>query len=136
MNTRLTFALLLIVITLSVFSNQNKEFFSPGKWVGEQITGLVVPVLDGLWGAFKGPAPFTRDIAYNIGPNYTMVDRYLKEKNDWVRANKGIPKMKPAKGVVRFNFNDSRDEKDNKYSGTMGLAGSDAIGSSLINKIF
>ena len=48
MNTRLTFALLLIVITLSVFSNQNKEFFSPGKWVGEQITGLVVPVLDGL----------------------------------------------------------------------------------------
>ena len=44
--------------------------------------------------------------------------------------------MKPVKGVVRFNFNDSRDEKDNKYYGTMGLAGSDAIGSSIINKIF
>ena len=149
MDSKLIIGLLLCIIIVSSLLAKYKtcEEFSmfsalenPGGWIGNQISGFVsgaiVPVIDGVWGAVKGPAVFARDVYYNVAPNYTMVNRYLAKKNDWVRANKGIPLMNPANGSVSFKFDDKRDDSTKRVSATVGTASKQTIGSSVMNKIF
>lgn len=44
----------------------------------------------------EAPAEFIRNIAYNVWPNYTWFERYLDKRNDWIRATKGMPPLKPV----------------------------------------
>jgi len=44
----------------------------------------------------ESPAEFIRNIAYNVWPNYTWFERYLDKRNDWIRATKGMPPLKPV----------------------------------------
>lgn len=87
------------------------------------------------WGAISGPAEFTRDILYNVVPNYTMLDRYLEKKNDWVRANKGIPLTVPIDhrfNNISFKYENSQHDKTNKFGPHFSNT---AIGKSILHKI-
>ena len=141
MDSKIIIAIILVVILLcSIYGNYTTEhfgmfdaLFNPGKWVGNQVGGLV----NGVWKPLKQPIKFARDVYYNVAPNYTMVDRYLEKKNDWVRANKGIPLMKKINGNATFNFDDKRDDSTKRYAANIGTdSGAGAVGTSLMNKIF
>ena len=45
---------------------------------------------------FKWFFLFGRDLVFNVIPNYTWITRYYDKKNDWVRANKGLPPLLPS----------------------------------------
>tara|TARA_Y100000385_G_scaffold287806_1_gene352900 strand:- start:3032 stop:3574 length:543 start_codon:yes stop_codon:yes gene_type:complete len=92
----------------------------PGIWAGRQA--------EALWNPISKPLEFGRDIIYNYTPNYTIIDRYLEKKNDLVRANKGLPIMKPSKQNLNLKF----DYNTNKYGAEFG---SNTIGNSIFNKI-
>ena len=96
---------------------------NPGRWVGNQVGEV--------WRGIKGPAVFTRDIYYNMFPNYTMVTRYFDKKNDFVRANKGLPLTRPLSGNLNFKF--AKLDKNKNYS--LGLGSSPTIGSSILSKL-
>jgi hypothetical protein len=56
----------------------------------------------------QSPGDFVRDIAYNVWPNYTWFERYLDKRNDWIRATKGLPPLKPVKPDpknIKMNLN-------------------------------
>ena len=87
------------------------------------------------WGAISGQAEFTRDILYNVVPNYTMLDRYLEKKNDWVRANKGIPLTAPIDhrfNNISFKYENLQHDKTNKFGPHFGNT---AMGKSILHKI-
>lgn len=123
--------LLIMIIILSIYNNYYKvEQFgimdvvqNPGRWVGNQVGEV--------WRGIKGPAVFTRDIYYNMFPNYTMVTRYFDKKNDFVRANKGLPLTRPLSGKLNFRF--AKLDKNKNYS--LGLGSSPTIGSSILSKL-
>ena len=108
----------IIIITFSL--SQKKENFlpeiitNPGIWVGRQVGGL--------WNGMEPPARFARNIAYNyavpFGPNYTWVDRYMDRRNEWVRANKGLPPLKPSptENVVKLNMKMDNDTENKSFS--------------------
>ena len=98
---------------------------SPGVWVGRQVGGL--------WSGVRGPAVFARDVYRNMFRNYTMVTRYFDKKNDYIRANKGLPVTKPLRGRIRLNYNVDREDKDKAYK--FGLGSNPVIGKSLLNSI-
>ena len=133
-------ATLLLIILISIYKKRTVEhfgmfeiFFNPGKWVGQQVGGIV----DGVWQPMRQPMTFARDIFYNVAPNYTMVNRYLEKKNDWVRANKGMPLMNPIGGSVSFKFDDKRDDVTKRYAANIGNdTRSNTVGASIMNKIF
>lgn len=98
---------------------------SPGKWVGDQVGGV--------WRGVRGPAVFARDVYYNMFPNYTMVTRYFDKKNDYIRANKGLPVTRPLNGRIRLNYNVDREDKDKAYK--FGFGKNPIIGKSLLNSL-
>ena len=113
MDSSIIIYLCLIVILLTIIqtSYKNEQFTSilrdPGVWIGNQTKGL--------WTGVSGPATFARDMFYNMTPNYTMIDRYLKNKNDWVRANKGLPLTKPSRARINVRLNSLNKTKNNNY---------------------
>ena len=132
----LFFIILAIIIILVTMSRKAKvdlkhepfvSFFrSPGRWLGKQFGDMS----GSLWDGIQRPVTFGRDIMYNITPNYTMVDRYLKQKTDWVRANKGMPPMVPTKPNVSFKF----DKKENEKKYSAGIGGN-SFGKSVMNTV-
>lgn len=129
---KIIFTILLVLIISAILTKQDIEGFgimdmvnSPGRWIGEQVGGV--------WGGIKGPAIFTRDVYYNMFPNYTMITRYFDNKNDYIRANKGLPVTKPLHGKINLNYNVDRKYKDNAYK--FGLGKNPIIGKSLLNSI-
>ena len=98
---------------------------SPGKWAGGQVGGL--------WNGVKGPAIFTRDVFYNMFPNYTMITRYFDKKNDYIRANKGLPVTRPLSGKINLNYNVDRQDRDIAYK--FGLGKNPVIGGSILGSI-
>lgn len=124
---------LFVVIISGIYNKYTKvESFgmmemvlSPGKWAGEQVGGI--------WRGVRGPAVFARDVYYNMFPNYTMVTRYFDKKNDYIRANKGLPVTRPLSGRIRLNYNVDREDKDKAYK--FGLGSNPVIGKSLLNSI-
>lgn len=51
---------------------------------------------DNVVDTFKWFFLFGRDLVFNVIPNYTWITRYYDKKNDWVRANKGLPPLLPS----------------------------------------
>lgn len=98
---------------------------NPGRWVGDQVGGL--------WRGARGPAIFARDVYYNMFPNYTMVTRYFDKKNDYIRANKGLPKTRPLTGNIKLNYNVDREDKDTAYK--FGFGKNPVVGKSILNSI-
>lgn len=109
------------IIILSVSFATKKEDFgvpeiisNPGIWFGRQVGGL--------WNGVEEPAKFARNIAYNygipFGPNYTWVDRYMDRRNEWVRANKGLPPLTPSptENVVKLNMKMDNDTENKSFS--------------------
>ena len=145
MDSKIIISIVLVIILLSsIYGSYTTEHFGiidelmepilhPGQWVGQQVGGVV----NGIWSPLRAPLTFARDVFYNVSPNYTMVDRYLVKKNDWVRANKGIPLMNPVGGSVSFKFDDKRDDTTKRYAATVGTDNtSSTVGTSIMNKIF
>jgi hypothetical protein len=80
---------------------------NPGNWIGDNMLGF--------WKGAQGPLTFTRNYIYNTVPNYTWVTRYYDKKNDWIRANKGLPPLLPApasKAKMTFNINTDTKNKE------------------------
>ena len=65
---------------------------------------------------FKWFFLFGRDIIFNVVPNYTWITRYYDKKNDWVRANKGLPPLLPTPlpAGSKVNVNINREDSDFK----------------------
>ena len=131
----LFFIILAIFIVLITMSRKNKlkntedfvSFFrTPGKWMGKQFGDMT----DSIWNGINRPVTFGRDVFYNITPNYTMIDRYMKRKTEWVRANKGMPPLVATRPSVRFKF--SKEDKDKIYSA--GIGGT-SFGKSVMNSL-
>ena len=131
----LFFIILAIFIILITMSRKNKIrnteefasiFTSPGKWMGKQVGDMT----NTIWNGINRPVTFGRDVLYNITPNYTMLDRYMKRKTEWVRANKGMPPMISTKPSISFKFN--KEDKDNKYSAGIG---GNSFGKSIMNSV-
>lgn len=133
---RTLFVIISIILLIIIFSRKTTEPFSiftnPGKWIGAQMGDMVAEPIRKVWSGAAGPAKFARDVLYNFSPNYTMFDRYLLKKNDWVRANKGLPPMIPSKVGPYVKFKFDNDKKEKKYSA--GLSG-DSYGKSLLNTV-
>jgi|UniRef100_A0A6C0LYR2 hypothetical protein len=133
---RAFFIILSIILLLIIFSKKTTESFSlfsnPGKWFGEQVGDMVAEPIKKVWNGVSAPASFARDVLYNFSPNYTMMDRYLVKKNDWVRANKGMPPIIPSKVGPYIKFNFDNDKKEKKYSA--GIS-SGSYGKSLLNTV-
>lgn len=131
MDSSIIIYLCLIVILLTIIqtSYKNEQFTNilrdPGVWIGNQAKGL--------WNGVSGPATFARDMFYNMTPNYTMIDRYLKNKNDWVRANKGLPLTKPSRARVNVRLNSLNKTKNNNYGAKLGSTSTKSLGDSLLN---
>ena len=87
---------------------QNIE--NPGKWIGEQIGGI--------WNSLEPPLAFMRNTTFNVVPNFTWVTRYYEKKNDWIRANKGMPPLSPSPtaSVAKMNL----DYKNDNYNVALG----------------
>ena len=121
--------LIVILLTIIQTSYKNESFTSiirdPGVWIGNQAKGL--------WSGVSGPATFARDMFYNMTPNYTMIDRYLKNKNDWVRANKGLPLTKPSHARVNVRLNSLNKTKNNNYGAKLGSTSTKSLGDSLLS---
>ena len=121
---------------LIIFSKKTTEDFSiftnPGKWFGEQVGDMVAEPIKKIWSGVSAPASFARDVVYNFSPNYTMMDRYLVKKNDWVRANKGMPPMVPTTAGPYVKFTFDNDKKEKRY--TAGISGG-SYGKSLLNTV-
>ena len=130
---RMLFVILFVILIMIIFSKKTTEkfsiFSSPGKWIGSQLGDVVGVTSSKIWRGVSGPMSFARDVLYNFTPNYTMVDRYLVNKSDWVRANKGLPPLKPATPSVSFRFADNKKEK--KYTAGLG----ESYGKSLLNTV-
>jgi hypothetical protein len=132
----LFFIILVILVFLITMSrktkaNYNQEefvsiFSSPGKWMGKQVGDMT----NTIWNGIYRPVTFGRDVIYNITPNYTMIDRYLKRKTEWVRANKGMPPMIATRPSVRFKF----DKKENEKKYSAGIGGN-SFGKSVMNSV-
>lgn len=111
-------AISILIISISLTNNIERftmpEIISnPGIWFGRQIGGL--------WEGVEQPAKFARNIAYNYPipvPNYTWVDRYMAKRNDWVRANKGLPPLTPSptSDVVKLDMKLDSDTKNKSFS--------------------
>ena len=130
MDSQLIIYCCLIVILLTIIQTSYKKegfvsiFTQPGVWVGNQARGL--------WNGVQEPAKFARDVFYNMTPNYTMVDRYLRQKNDWVRANKGLPLTKPSRARVNVRLNSLTNTKNNNYGAKLGSTSTKSIGDSFL----
>jgi hypothetical protein len=129
---KIIFIILFVLIISAILTKQDVEAFgimdivnSPGRWVGDQVGGV--------WGGIKGPAVFARDVYYNMFPNYTMITRYFDKKNDYIRANKGLPITRPLRGKINLNYNVERKDKDTAYK--FGLGKNPVIGKSILNSI-
>lgn len=133
---RLLFVIISVIMLLIIFSKKTTEDFSiftnPGKWLGGQVGDMVAEPIKRVWSGVSAPAAFARDVLYNFSPNYTMMDRYLVKKNDWVRANKGMPPMVPSKPGPYVKFTFDNDKKEKRY--TAGIAGG-SYGKSLLNTV-
>lgn len=128
----IVFILLSVLIITSILIKPRVEDFgmmdmvtNPGRWVGDQVGGL--------WRGARGPAVFARDVYYNMFPNYTMITRYFDKKNDYIRANKGLPVTRPLRGKINLNYNVDRKDKDTAYK--FGLGKNPIIGKSILNSI-
>ena len=123
--------LIVILLTIVLTSYRNENFTSiikePGVWFGNQAHGL--------WKGVKGPVEFARDFFYNMSPNYTMVDRYLKQKNDWVRANKGLPLTKPSRARVNVRLHSANTTRNKNFGGKLGSTNTRSLGSSVLGMI-
>ena len=125
--------LLCVFIISAIFTKPDIEDFGMmdmvlnprGRWVGDQVGGL--------WRGARGPAIFARDVYYNMFPNYTMVTRYFDKKNDYIRANKGLPKTRPLTGNIKLNYNVDREDKDTAYK--FGFGKNPVVGKSILNSI-
>ena len=121
--------LIVILLTITLTSYKTENFTNilkdPGVWVGNQARGL--------WRGVHGPVSFARDVFFNMTPNYTMVDRYLKNKNDWVRANKGLPLTKPSHAKINVQLKSDNTTKNNNYGAKLGSTNTQSLGSSLLN---
>lgn len=88
------FAIIVVFISLKKINNTEESFNplsaleNPGSWIGTQIGGV--------WASVKAPLEFARSTTFDVMPNYTWVTRYYDKKNDWVRANKGMPPLSPS----------------------------------------
>lgn len=133
---RIVFIALVLIIFIIIFSKKTTETFSiftnPGKWIGGQVGDMVAEPIKKVWNGVSAPARFARDVIYNFSPNYTMMDRYLKEKNDWVRANKGMPPMLPSRAGPYVKFKFDNDKKEKSY--TAGISGR-SHGRSVLNTV-
>ncbi len=129
---KIVFLLLCVLIISAVLAKPGIEGFSPmdivmnpGRWVGDQVGGL--------WRGVSGPAVFARDVYYNMFPNYTMITRYFDKKNEYIRANKGLPQTRPLRGSIRLNYNVQRKDKDSAFK--FGLGKNPVIGKSILNSL-
>lgn len=113
--------ILLIVIVLTACNSKNIEGFSmisnimnnienPGQWIGRQVGSV--------WNSIEKPVTFVRNTTFDVVPNYTWVSRYYEKKNDWIRANKGMPPLKPSPtaAVVKMKI----DNNNKNYGVSVG----------------
>ena len=85
------------------------DLANPGEWLGNNA--------EGLWKGFQDPLIFVRNYYYNTVPNYTWVTRYYDKKNDWIRANKGLPPLLPTSASnAKMNFNINTDTSNKEIS--------------------
>ena len=114
----LTICILILILYLVKNNKKEKniESFSilsdlsnPGEWLGNNA--------EGLWKGFQDPLVFIRNYYYNTVPNYTWVTRYYDKKNDWIRANKGLPPLLPTSAAnAKMNFNINTDTTNKEFS--------------------
>ena len=120
----------IIIIIFSLSQKKEKFSFNPGVWIGKQA--------DGLWNGMKPTAKFFRNIAYNASPNYTWVDRYMERRNEWVRANKGLPPLTPSptENVVKLNMKMDNDTENKSLAiPLLGNNITQGYGQSLIGRL-
>ena len=97
------------VENFNIISNAINTLQNPGNWIGNNVRGV--------WGGVRDPLIFVRNYAYNILPNYTWITRYYDKKNDWIRANKGLPPLLPTSASnAKMTFNINTDTKNKEYS--------------------
>ena len=110
----------IVILILCLFKNIRKkkniesfnfltELANPGEWIGNNA--------EGLWKGFQDPLIFIRNFYYNTTPNYTWITRYYDKKNDWIRANKGLPPLLPTSAEnAKMNFNINTDTNNKEIS--------------------
>ena len=120
---KLIIILSILVILKSLISYQYENFNIFSQMINNP-GGAVAGQASSIWNAAVPPLTFARDIAYNIFPNYTWVTRYYEKKNDWVRANKGLPPLNPGTADgSKVNINLSGNAYDfNKSSSGRSIA--------------
>ena len=114
----LTICILILILYLVKNNKKEKNIESfgilsdlsnPGEWLGNNA--------EGLWKGFQDPLVFVRNYYYNTVPNYTWVTRYYDKKNDWIRANKGLPPLLPTSAAnAKMNFNINTDTTNKEFS--------------------
>ena len=108
-----------LILILNLFNNKKKKYIenfsilsnlsNPGEWLGNNA--------EGLWKGFQDPLVFVRNYYYNTVPNYTWVTRYYDKKNDWIRANKGLPPLLPTSAAnAKMTFNINTDTTNKEFS--------------------
>lgn len=110
----------IVILILCLFKNiKNKkniesfnfltELANPGEWIGTNAGAI--------WKGFRDPLIFVRNYIYNTAPNYTWVTRYYDKRNDWIRANKGLPPLLPTSAEnAKMNFNINTDTNNKEIS--------------------
>jgi hypothetical protein len=80
-------------------------FENPGGLVNQQVSE-VGGAVGNLWKDVEAPVSFARQTYYDLFPNFTWVTRYYDKKNDWIRANKGLPPLTPSPtaSVAKINM--------------------------------
>lgn len=120
-NFNIYILILVTIILFTAYKSKNVEGFgmisnlvdnleNPGEWFGKQ--------LNGVWSSIEEPVKFVRNTTFDVVPNYTWVTRYYDKKNDWIRANKGLPPLEPSAtaDVVKMNI----DNKNKNYGLSVG----------------
>ena len=106
------FAILIILTsfinygTLEEFSFVNNLKNNPLGAVGQQVGAF--------WRGVEPPLTWSRNIFYNISPNYTWLTRFYDKSNDRIRANKGMPPLLPSptnSSKVNFDFKTNENVK-------------------------
>lgn len=107
----LTVCVLILVIYLLICKKKKKNI-ETFAWY-DNISGPIVAI----WKGMENPLIFARNYYYNTVPNYTWVTRYYEKKNDWIRANKGLPPLLPTSASnAKMNFNVNTENKNKEIS--------------------
>lgn len=129
MNTNLISLIIIILVICLLFCilkkknnkkvQENFSFTSFVKGIGDLPGELVGDNMGEVWTGGKDLLVFGRNIYYNVVPNYTWFTRYADKRNDWIRANKGLPPLLPTpanNAEMKFNINTNTKNKEQSWN--------------------